>query len=102
MRKIIKKIKIKKENIMVILSGAVFMTVMNVNNVLAAGDASSVTKPLDNLKTLVLVIIGAIGVIDFAQTYHAQYSSTMNSALKGIFAGVMILCILSILRILGF
>ena len=92
----------KKENIMVVLSGAIFMTVMNVNNVLVAGDASSVTKPLDKLKTLMLVIIGAIGVIDFAQTYHAQYSSTMNSVLKGIFAGVMILCILLILRILGF
>ena len=55
MRKIIKKIKMKKENIMVVLSGAVFMTVMDVSNVLAAGDASSVTKPLDNLKTLVFV-----------------------------------------------
>ena len=63
MRKIIKKIKMKKENIMVVLSGAVFMTVMDVSNVLAAGDASSVTKPLDNLKTLVFAIIGAIGVI---------------------------------------
>ena len=50
MRKIIKKIKMKKENIMVVLSGAVFMTVMDVSNVLAAGDASSVTKPLDNYK----------------------------------------------------
>ena len=54
MRKIIKKIKMKKENIMVVLSGAVFMTVMDVSNVLAAGDASSVTKPLDNLKTCLL------------------------------------------------
>lgn len=33
MRKIIKKIKMKKENIMVVLSGAVFMTV----GVLAGG-----------------------------------------------------------------
>lgn len=88
MRKIIKKIKMKKENIMVVLSGAVFMTVMDVSNVLAAGDASSVTKPLDNLKTLVFAIIGAIGVIilaknvmEFAQAYQAQDSSTMNSAL---------------------
>ena len=78
MRKIIKKIKMKKENIMVVLSGAVFMTVMDVSNVLAAGDASSVTKPLDNLKTLVFAIIGAIGVIilaknvmEFAQAYQA-------------------------------
>lgn len=67
MRKIIKKIKMKKENVMAVLSGAVFMTVMDVNSVLAAGDASSVTKPLDNLKTLVLAIIGAIGVIILAK-----------------------------------
>lgn len=109
MRKIIKKIKMKKENVMAVLSGAVFMTVMDVNSVLAAGDASSVTKPLDNLKTLVLAIIGAIGVIilaknvmEFAQAYQAQDSSTMNSSLKGIVAGVMMAGISSVLGILGF
>ena len=100
MRKIIKKIKMKKENVMAVLSGAVFMTVV---------DVSSVTKPLDNLKTLVLAIIGAIGVIilaknvmEFAQAYQAQDSSTMNSALKGIVAGVMMAGISSVLGILGF
>lgn len=109
MRKIIKKIKMKKENVMAVLSGAVFMIVVDVNNVLAAGDASSVTKPLDNLKTLVLAIIGAIGVIilaknvmEFAQAYQAQDSSTMNSSLKGIVAGVMMAGISSVLGILGF
>lgn len=109
MRKIIKKIKMKKENIMAVLSGVAFMTVVDVNNVLAAGDASSVTKPLDNLKTLVLAIIGAIGVIilaknvmEFAQAYQAADSSTMNSALKGIVAGVMMAGISSVLGILGF
>ena len=109
MRKIIKKIKMKKENIKAVISGAVFMTVMDVSNVLAAGDASSVTKPLDNLKTLVFAIIGAIGVIilaknvmEFAQAYQAQDSSTMNSALKGIVAGVMMAGISSVLGILGF
>ena len=109
MRKIIKKIKMKKENVMAVLSGAVFMTVVDGNNVLAAGDASSVTKPLDNLKTLVLAIIGAIGVIilaknvmEFAQAYQAADSSTMNSALKGIVAGVMMAGSSSVLGILGF
>ena len=84
------------------------MTVMDVSNVLAAGDASSVTKPLDNLKTLVFAIIGAIGVIilaknvmEFAQAYQAQDSSTMNSALKGIVAGVMMAGISSVLGILA-
>lgn len=109
MRKIIEKINIKRKNIMAVISGATLMTVVDVNNVLAASDASSVTKPLDNLKTLVLAIIGAIGVIilaknvmEFAQAYQAQDSSTMNSALKGIVAGVMMAGISSVLGILGF
>lgn len=109
MRKIIEKINIKRKNIMAVISGAALMTVVDVNNVLAASDASSVTKPLDNLKTLVLAIIGAIGVIilaknvmEFAQAYQAADSSTMNSALKGIVAGVMMAGISSVLGILGF
>lgn len=109
MRKIIEKINIKRKNIMAVISGAALITVVDVNNVLAASDASSVTKPLDNLKTLVLAIIGAIGVIilaknvmEFAQAYQAADSSTMNSALKGIVAGVMMAGISSVLGILGF
>lgn len=109
MRKIVEKINIKRKNIMAVISGAALMTVVDVNNVLAASDASSVTKPLDNLKTLVLAIIGAIGVIilaknvmEFAQAYQAADSSTMNSALKGIVAGVMMAGISSVLGILGF
>ena len=38
----------------------------------------------------------------FAQAYQAQDSSTMNSALKGIVAGVMMAGISSVLGILGF
>ena len=109
MRKIIEKVNIKKKNIMAVISGAAFMTVVQVNSVLAASDASTVTKLLDNLKTLVLAIIGAIGVIilaknvmEFAQAYQAADSSTMNSALKGIVAGVMMAGISSVLGILGF
>ena len=101
-----KRFKKNIGNIKNCLIGATYMTVFQVNSVLAAGDASSVTKPLDNLKTLVLAIIGAIGVIilaknvmEFAQAYH---SSTMNSALKGIVAGVMMAGISSVLGILGF
>ena len=39
---------------------------------------------------------------EFAQAYQAQDSSTMNSALKGIVAGVMMAGISSVLGILGF
>lgn len=78
--------------------------------VLAAGTGTSaITQPLDNLKTLVIAIIGAVGVIilaknvmEFAQAYQQQDSSTMNSALKGIVAGVMMAGISTVLTFLGF
>ena len=71
--------------------------------------AAYVTKPLDNLKTLVIAVIGAVGVIilaknvmEFAQAYQQQDSSTMNSALKGIVAGAIMAGISSVLTFLGF
>lgn len=74
-----------------------------------AADTSAITKPLDNLKTLVIAVIGAVGVIilaknvmEFAQAYQQQDSSTMNSALKGIVAGVMMAGISTVLTFLGF
>lgn len=97
-----------KKKVIPSVSGVVIMTAIECTNVMAA-DTSSVTKPLDNLKTLVIAIIGAIGVIilaknvmEFAQAYQQQDSSTMNSALKGIVAGVMMAGISSVLGILGF
>lgn len=109
MRKKFNNIKTRVRKMVPVLSGAFFMAVVYVNSVMAATDTSSVTKPLDNLKTLVISIIGAIGVIilaknvmEFAQAYQQQDSSTMNSALKGIVAGVMMAGISSVLAILGF
>ena len=103
-----KVIKEKAEKVTKVLSAASFMTLVYTNNVMAAADTSSVTKPLESLKTLVIAIIGAIGVIilaknvmEFAQAYQAQDTSTMNSALKGIVAGVMMAGISSVLTILG-
>ncbi len=70
---------------------------------------SAVTQPLENLKTLIIAVIGAVGVIilaknvmEFAQAYQQQDSSTMNSALKGIVAGVMMAGISTVLTFLGF
>lgn len=97
-----------RKNIIPAVSGVITMTAIECTNVMAA-DTSSVTKPLDNLKTLVIAIIGAIGVIilaknvmEFAQAYQQQDSSTMNSALKGIVAGVMMAGISTVLTFLGF
>ena len=74
----------------------------------SAGPAS-ITQPLDNLKTIVISVIGAVGVIilaknvmEFAQAYQQQDSSTMNSALKGVVAGIMMAGISTVLTFLGF
>ena len=71
--------------------------------VMASG-VSDVTQPLMNLKTLVISIIGAVGVIilaknvmEFAQAYQQQDSSSMNSAIKGIVAGLIMAAISSVL-----
>ena len=65
-------------------------------------------QPLMNLKTLVISIIGAVGVIilaknvmEFAQAYQQQDSSSMNSAIKGIVAGLIMAAISSVLTFLG-
>lgn len=75
----------------------------------ATASTTSITEPLDNLKTLIIAVIGAVGVIilaknvmEFAQAYQGQDSSTMNSALKGIVAGIMMAGISTVLAFLGF
>ena len=92
--------------------GAAYMAVMSSPAAVLAvggGGTSAVTQPLNNLKTLVIAVIGAVGVIilaknvmEFAQAYQQQDSSTMNSALKGIVAGVIMAGISSVLTFLGF
>ena len=99
---------ITKKVIIPSLAGAV-MAANNMTCVVYAAGTEAVTKPLDNLKTLVIAVIGAVGVIilaknvmEFAQAYQQQDSSTMNSALKGIVAGVMMAGISTVLSFLGF
>ncbi len=91
------------------LSGAVMGVMLMSTTCFAAGDTSEVTQPLENLKTLVIAVIGAVGVIilaknvmEFAQAYQQQDSSTMNSALKGVVAGVIMAGISTVLTFLGF
>ena len=99
----------KKFAFMAVTAG--YVSTMMSSTVLAAGggDTSTITQPLDNLKTLVIAIIGAVGVIilaknvmEFAQAYQQQDSSTMNSAIKGIVAGVIMAGISTVLSFLGF
>ena len=92
-----------------VVTASAFMTCAQIRTVMAATDTSSVTKPLDSLKTLLLSVIGAVGVIilaknvmEFAQAYQHNDSATMNSALKGIAGGAMMAGITSVLGVLGF
>ena len=99
--------KAKKQ--MISAAGGAMAGVMLMSTPVFAASTSSITQPLDNLKTLVIAVIGAVGVIilaknvmEFAQAYQQQDSSSMNSALKGIVAGVMMAGISTVLSFLGF
>lgn len=99
-----------KKKVIPALSGSVMaVSLISTQCFAAATGTSAVTQPLENLKTLVIAVIGAVGVIilaknvmEFAQAYQQQDSSTMNSALKGIVAGVMMAGISTVLTFLGF
>ena len=98
-----------KRKVLPAVAGSVTGVMLMTGACFAASDTSAVTKPLDSLKTLVIAVIGAVGVIilaknvmEFAQAYQQQDSSTMNSALKGIVAGVMMAGISTVLTFLGF
>lgn len=68
------------------LSGALMGVMLMSTTCFAAGTGTSaVTQPLENLKTLIIAVIGAVGVIilaknvmEFAQAYQQQDSSTIR------------------------
>lgn len=104
------RLKVFRNRIIPAGMGSVVGVMLMSTTAFAAGSGTSaITQPLDNLKTLVIAVIGAVGVIilaknvmEFAQAYQQQDSSTMNSALKGIVAGVMMAGISTVLTFLGF
>lgn len=98
-----------KKKVIPALSGSMMAVSLMSTQCFAAASTSTVTQPLENLKTLVIAVIGAVGVIilaknvmEFAQAYQQQDSSTMHSALKGIVAGIMMAGISTVLTFLGF
>lgn len=104
-----KRYRFGKKKVLAMACAVPYMVVCAMPVTVFAGDTSAITQPLDNLKTLVIAIIGAVGVIilaknvmEFAQAYQQQDSATMNSALKGIVAGVMMAGISTVLAFLGF
>ncbi len=102
-----KKSRLKKKLVPAVFG--VLMGAMLMGMTCFASGASAITQPLESLKTLIIAVIGAVGVIilaknvmEFAQAYQQQDSSTMNSALKGIVAGIMMAGISTVLTFLGF
>lgn len=81
-----------KKKVLPAVAGSVTGAMLMTSTCFAAGTGTTaVTQPLENLKTLVIAVIGAVGVIilaknvmEFAQAYQQQDSSTMNSALKSL------------------
>ena len=99
----------KQKIVTIAAAGVVACNAMTIPVYAAATGANAITQPLNSLKTLMLAVIGAVGVIilaknvmEFAQAYQQQDSSTMNSALKGIVAGIMMAGISTVLTFLGF
>ena len=102
-----KKACSKKNNVVSSFTGGAAGALL-MNMTAYATGTTAITQPLENLKTLLIAIIGAVGVIilaknimEFAQAYQQQDSSTMNSALKGIVAGIMMAGISTVLTFLG-
>ena len=55
------------------LSGALMGVMLMSTTCFAAGDTSAVTQPLENLKTLIIAVIGAVGVIILASLPAAGF-----------------------------
>ena len=88
-----------KKKVIPALSGSLMAVSLMSTQCFAAASTSAVTQPLENLKTLVIAVIGAVGVIilaknvmEFAQAYQQQDSSTMNSGWQPEDAGQILPC----------
>ena len=67
-----------KKRMVPALSGAVMGVMLMSTTCFAAGGTSAVTQPLENLKTLVIAVIGAVGVIILAKNLHRHTSSRIH------------------------
>ena len=104
-----KGFKNMKQKVVTVAAGSIACASYMTMTCFEAPDTTAVTQPLENLKTLVIAVIGAVGIIIlaknvmvFAQAYQQQDSSIMNSALKGLVACVLMAGISSVLKFLGF
>lgn len=105
------KLRKKTKRLIAVINGLAFYMLFQCQTVLAKEgvDVSSVTKPIDNLKTLIFAVISAIGyiilgknIMEFAQAYQDRDSGSMNSALKGIAGGAIMAGVSTVITIVGF
>ncbi len=73
-----------------------------------AASTDSILAPINNLKVLVIAIVGLAGVIilvkeimEFSSAYKAADGTGMQSALKGIIGAVLMIGISAVLTFLG-
>ena len=89
-----------------------YSLMMTTTNVLAKEedvDVSSVTKPLDTIKTIFLAIAGAVGVIiivknliELGTAIQDRDTPSLMSALKGLAGGFIVAAASTVLVLLGF
>ena len=103
-----KKIKKNVSNIVATVGGCITSVGLYTVNTYANGDVGSITKPIGMVLDILEYIVVAIGAIillknimETAQAYQQQDSSSMHSGLKGIAAGSVMVAAGTIMRLLG-
>ena len=67
------------------LSGALMGVMLMSTTCFAAGDTSAVTQPLENLKPLIIAVIGAVGVIILPFKCFGDIISIKNTCNRKLF-----------------
>ena len=95
--------KFKKE-----INAMVMMLILNVTNVYAAGDETTITQPIANLKNLLISIVAVVGVVflvkgiyEFAVAYSQNDMPGTSMAIKQIISGLLMTGVSTVLAIMG-
>ena len=98
--------KFKKE--IGFINAMVMMLILNVTNVYAAGDETTITQPIANLKNLLISIVAVGGVVflvkgiyEFAVAYSQNDMPGTSMAIKQIISGLLMTGVSTVLAIMG-
>ena len=98
--------KFKKE--IGFINAMVMMLILNVTNVYAAGDETTITQPIANLKNLLISIVAVVGVVflvkgiyEFAVAYSQNDMPGTSMAIKQIISGLLMTGVSTVLAIMG-